>query len=496
MFIHSTLRASLIAVVGFFVATSHDSSAGKEPVLSVDEMRQILEKAKKLMREASAQGIAASASVSVQIEDQAMILHEQNVRRFLELAEQRRKIAAEERKDLEIEIAELKQSIQAKQWAMARFGGGSESILPSGDSSSFVRQWNQSRTVFGDRFIGFPELSRAEIKSGRALNFFLDVCADVAVEHTLFLSRLEKQRDIDRAGGRNPQGFDQRRLDIIRQLGDGELFTADDFKSVRVMRGLLGPKLPIRMNDEALPLEWPVAIRENPRYDGYTSELEALKKVCLEELRTAKPGARTGTGISISSQVRLMTAMDRLQTLFLRDTERLYETVRNPDDFGPAITPEDRVKRVVALRYLQSIREGVTRFVEARSSKDVDLVQFPARKPNAPPNEIPSTGIRETINFMSRQGLRFAEADANDEPMYERLYLAMRDYYLDCFRLKLTIEADARQLNLSSRQAQEMLNVRLQKIGPDGLGSSGQGHTLFDYVRLTVDALALLKKPK
>jgi Fe-S cluster biosynthesis and repair protein YggX len=413
---------------------------------------------------------------------ESMAARERIQQRFFDLQMQRKAAANAQRKVEEEEVARLEKAVLAKQWALTHFGREDAAYLPTPQArSSMVEQWRRSKEVFKDKFLRFPDQSLAEIKSGRALNFFLDACGQLAVEHTLLLAQWENEKkQIAMANSLDPALAELNdRINVLKEFEGPQEFTRDDMYSVQAVRGLVGEKLRIRLNDEPLPLEWPEAIRNDARYKPYTAQVELLRKEILRQLREAKGPARTGEAVSPELQKQLMAAANQLDLVYTGDTERLYRSLRDPTYMGPAIALDDRRKRMVAARYLKGMLEGVTRFVEARKLSDLEMVQFP-------PDDRP-VKIREVFDFMSRQGLRFAEGDINDEATYKRLYDAMRDYYMDLYQMQFAMIAEQKKIDLKNERIRELLNIEMEKfatVSMDTINISimGGGGTLQDQI--------------
>lgn len=392
-------------------------------------------------------------------------------RGLVELEKQRRALAAAEQKELEAARARLMEVIESKKWALRSFDTTGTRFLPTMENQpDYMKRVVRAREVMREKFLKFKESSHAEIVSGKALNYFLDTCGATAAEHTAYREEISAERlkaeielaqtvDISPPDSQSSKLLEQR-LALLDMLDSSVRFTADDLKSVHVASGLVGPKIPMRLNDESLPLEWPEALRDDPLYRQYTDRVKLLKDQCVEALRKASKDAKTGGGIPFELRDQLKKATDDLCSKYQRDTTELYNNSTDPRTLGPTITSEDRVKRITAMRYLQEFRNGVARFVEARRASDVEVVHFP-------PDDKPAN-VRELMTFMIRHGYRFAEADLNDQRQYERLYDAMRDYCSNLYQMQASFQADEMNVDLTDKRIQDMLNIQLSQADVQG----------------------------
>ncbi len=395
-------------------------------------------------------------------------------RGIVELEKQRRALAAKEQAELEQARARLIEVIESKKWALKSFDTTATRFLPEmKNQPEYMKRTIRAREVLRDKFLKFKECSHAEIVSGKALNYFLDTCGATAVEHSanrdeLAAERLKREVEHAQKLDISPPLTDadklvDQRLALLDMLDSSERFTADELRSVHVVTGLVGPKIPMRLNDEALPLEWPEALRDDPTYAPYLSSVKQSKDRCVEALSKASPTAKTGEGIPFALRDALKKSTDDLCSKYERDTRQLYADAANPRRIGPAISAEDRVKRMIAERYLKEFRNGVARFVEARRADDVGAARFP--KDDKPAN------VRELMTFMTRHGYRFGEADLNDQRQYERLYDAMRDYCSNLYQMQASFQADEMNVDVTDKKIQDMLNVQLSQIDVQGLKS-------------------------
>ena len=344
-------------------------------------------------------------------------------------------------------------------WALGNtFEAGRRGILYEPEQlSQTLQRWRNAREQSLRAFLEFPEQSRGAIRDGRALNFFLDLCADIAMSHELWRSQLQDEirrmdarvRQLkDYPPGAEPQREDARkelaaleqerddamsRLSLLGALSGKPLLGREQVAQLRFRKGLAGPALVIS-GDDPMPLTWPCVLATDEDFAGPRKDLESAKAAALDELPANK-------GISPATQASLMSAADNLRNTFEDAKPRLLE-----ESTGDGI----RVQQYLdAKHFIQETRSSVYRLVAARQLADV-----------MPTESYTGQTVDQLLTYMARQGLRFAPADANGDAAYEMVFRLMTDYYTGLHSLAMAVEQNDRKLANLDAEAGQLMNVR------------------------------------
>ena len=379
------------------------------------------------------------------------------IQQAMQLDNERKRTAKNERENLELRIKAMDLRIQQKEWALRQLEPG-QSLLPRSEGvSRRMSQWAESRKRWKRMFIDFPQKSRGAVSSGRALNYFLQVCGPTALEHKIFLEQLQDKarrtelEDDQLTLGKSIEAIRTRQA-MIREVSGAKVFTAEQLHDVQLKKGLVGQKLKIRLNHEALPLDWPYVIASNKTFVRYRKSLEASKKNSLDQLRK-------GDGINVSTQQRLMADTDAISQQFETERAKFYARLRrlvhqkSPDAARASrIAPE----WIAAKLFLKDLRGSVARFISARKIQDVE-----ARLDDNPDQTF---SVADVLAFLSRHGLRFARADPREEETYQRLFEEMKRYYVDLTAMRVAMQSERQYVDLSRQQADRLMQVELEKF--------------------------------
>jgi hypothetical protein len=349
--------------------------------------------------------------------------------------------------------------VEQKRWALAQFEPGARGLIPKSDRvPQYMLRWQRARELAKQQFLEFPERSRGSIKTGNALNFFLDACGPTALDHQVYREQLTQcQLIVGQSRSRNPEDLNKElgdrldilgsdrsaipvRLKLLEEIAGPRLFGAHDLRKVYVQKGLAGPKLKMRLNTGPLPLDWPREVRFDPEYAPHCEALGKTKEEALKALAEGQP-------IPIDLQQRMMEEVDALCGLCESKVHEHFSQVRESLSNGGAPSAETANQFTVARRFMRELRGGVVRFIEAADASDVQVSEFP------PEGE--RVGSDQILAFMCRHGLRFAESDINGEVVYENLFRHLSRYYVDLYGLHLAIQADER--NIEAERAEDML---------------------------------------
>jgi len=186
----------------------------------------------------------------------------------------------------------------------------------------------------------------------------------------------------------------------LADKGDQELSERDVFH-IRLSDG----RLQFRAhNAEVLRTQWPLAFRA-PEFDGVRKQFETTRDEVLKELASLGPEEQ----LSYENSKKLMDAV-ALVAAALND----------------AYPPEKRKKPATWVeyrageRFVQTLLAGVYRAIETN-----DRWLFDGSY------EFKGDTVADLIQHMYRNGLIFAPPETGDKGTYEKLFLSMRDLYVN-----------------------------------------------------------------
>lgn len=406
--------------------------------------------------------------------------------------EERRARARKQREEIEKNLAtegtRLELMIQAKKWAIQAYAptvaesngpermdaylrignelefhvkrGGSSDLM-SNATSSIKRQLNFTDPAF-----------LREIESGRALNRLLEILAPAATQHRSFLDQLDNggrerlilemiQLDASVRADKSKEAFESR-VAFIRSLAGKQNLTPEILLELRLENGTNDVRQIIRMNDDPLPLDWPVALRKEDRYLPYMTALEVAKDVAIKELPQVA-NLQRGSGLTKSTLNRLTSAADDLCNIVDQDFDEFNDALRNRRERTGVAIPVTRqsLEYVRAQRYLREMRMCITRFIEARQKSDIAITFPPIDEATGKQRNV---SVQELMAFMSRHALRFAEADVNGKRAYEQIYRDMYDYYVDLEMLRVTARRDSAQLLNKQEELEKAVRAELAPV--------------------------------
>lgn len=364
------------------------------------------------------------------------------IREAIRLEQEDKKAAGAERQRLESRRARLEHEMNVRRWALGQFEIRDRGRLPDVTQTySRLQRWRGAHDAAKQVLLDFPNRSRGGVKTGRALNFFQGLCGGLALQHQLHRKQLRSrlkslELDIERAQAiatpesqhdpadelplhrleRERQDV-KARLDLLDRLRGRPLLTAHHRGHLRFERGVTGGKLIISNRDGVLPLTWPSLLHESEAYGASISAMEAARASALDELRE-------GQGISTETQLVLLDTADAIYNAYRRDRLAWMEEIRSG-----RTTPHRFDQYNVAAHFVQGLREGVSRFIEARDVEDVE-----------PEKPFEGETVDSLMAYVGRNGLRFAPADRNGESAYLIIYQEMVHYYTELYGLRLAIE--------------------------------------------------------
>ncbi len=377
----------------------------------------------------------------------------------LAIQEKEKQQATDELARLAVARERVEHLRNTQSWALGNsFEAGRRGILYEPEQvSKTLQRWRNARDQSLRAYLEFPRQSRGAIKDGRALNFFFDLCADIAMSHELWRSQLQDElrrtdariRELkEHPSSGAPLREDARkelavlekqsdetksRLSILGTLSGKPLLDREHVAQLRFRKGLVGPAL-IISRDDPMPLTWPFVFATDADFAGARNAMENAKAKALDELKANQ-------GISPAAQTGLMSAADDLRSAFEEAKPRLLE-----QSTGDGV----RVQQYLDARhFVQETRSSVYRLVAARQLADV-----------MPTESYTGQTVDQLLTYMARQGLRFAPADAGGDAAYETVFRLMTDYYSGLHGLAMAVEQNDRKLANLDAEAGQLMDLR------------------------------------
>jgi hypothetical protein len=371
----------------------------------------------------------------------------------------------DERDDLRQDRDELRQTLDSireiRGWAVREFVDAREVADGQPDDPRVFDRWRRVHAMTARRLLDFPaNESRAAIKSGRALNFFLDTIGDLALEHELQLKRL---RDLQETRPDEFSEAHQKHLELLEALDDALSVPDSALRSVHCQQGLSGPRLPIRLSAtgeaaiEPLPLDWPGFFLVNTEYQPYLDAVTDARERALAELQSERFGG--------AAQRDLMFAVDRLQAKFQRhlDVHRDLVLLRSDIDVRhhsgvPELrTPSNQrpYQIVEAMKFLRTLRFGLSRLLETRY---LNTAPLESRRDDG------SFSVIQLMSFMKQNGLRFAEATPSEEVAYGQLFEVATNYYERMLSLRIVVDELEQEITYTDQQIEETIVLERQHM--------------------------------
>jgi hypothetical protein len=417
----------------------------------------------------------------------------------MELHAENQERAGQERRIVEKEMAKRKFRIDQMKWALGKYESGATLLKDDHLDQQRRHRLMRVRQVWKDKYLHVPEECRGEIRSGRALNFVLDACGAMALDHQLFLesvgradqlwggigeggvlpqsARTENDRILDRTGATD------RRIALVKEISGHPRFTREDLKKVTILMGLTGDKLNSRM-DEVLPLKGldELLALGHAEYRPHIAAIRTAKNEGLELLKHGNPA----TG---EIQSRLTSHADMLLALVEKNKRDYFAELqaRSQTPTRRAAPTSEQMRKgnqyVRCLDLLKGLRGGIARFNAAVTISDVRPKSFP-------PDDRQRVSAMQVLAFMCRNGYRFGEATSPAEATYQALFLEMTNYYRDAmFALEMPLESELQSQQMDAQRTAEFYRREIRDFS-DPVGNV-VGAVIFGsevYDRLKKDA--------
>lgn len=389
----------------------------------------------------------------------------------LRIQEKQQEAAKNERGLVEAQKARLERTVSLQNWALGSFESSSrETGYQYPQLAPRLHALEKIHDQWKHVFCNQPAESKGAIVSGRAMNFFLELCGSVAVDQSLCRDQCRTERETLEAlserlakrpapaDAKERESLEQERADcrrslaeirakqeVLAQLGGKPLLRREEVRHLRFQKGVLGPKLIISASGDPLPLEWPSVLLENSECQPALRAMESAKNQAIRELSE-------GNGITAQTQKQLLEAADEIHWHYRQDWCR---TCLPPPD---AVTFS---RYIQAKHFVQGLRMGVARFVEAKQVRDVTFDQpFVDLASDSPGEDAIVRPVEDLLVYMVQRGLRFAPADVNGEDAYRRTYELLVDYYGSLYRLHLLIQQEKEQVAALDKRSEKLMEIQ------------------------------------
>ena len=388
--------------------------------------------------------------------------------------------ARAERQQIQLEINSIKHKRAARDWALQYLAIQEKQARDIQQSfSQTMTRWARVRELYKSRFIAFPEKSAGAVRSGRALNFFLDLCGSTALNLSMNIQEMdEKTRllDLDIAQAlsdvkkdsrvptdmtnrispsdpsatlltelrQNPdipmsirENFGelhaQRQLlaqkrEILISIGNGAPLAREHLNHLRFTRGQLGSKITLSLAEKPMALQWPYLLESEPEYLPYLRAIGTARKNALRNLSADKRVAPATAKV-------LAESVDTLYQAFRQDRPRLYRLGRGPD-FNNSVWRTSS--------FLKTLRSSVAYLISANDIGDVTLTKADG-----------VDNANALLAYMMEHGLRFGPAQKIDESAYQYTYRLLIDFYTSVGSLSMVVGHEPREFKADLERLHE-----------------------------------------
>lgn len=345
---------------------------------------------------------------------------------FKEAIDALERIDEQDRKDMAEELERVRKRLAVvgdrvatmRQWTQYNFALERQGRIQRPQTvSKYLKDLQHRKQTTEYVLLEFRDQSRGAIKSGRALNFFLDECGPAALEmdYCSSLSRYQSRQG----------DADELERDILSGMASNYPLDDGIIRHIRFRRGLTGSKLTGRINQKPLDLEHLNSVLRKDEFREQINHIASLRDRALAELAKGQP-------VSSDTAGRLVDAVQGL----LNDI-RSAKKKQAKSGFN-AMRPYAQAER-----QMFAIFEGASRLIEAHESSDVTLEEFK------------SGTIRDLLAYMQRNNLHFDAADDNGDAAYSTLYTLLSKFYLDLRSLQEAVhQAEAAYAGLAQRERQ------------------------------------------
>lgn len=360
---------------------------------------------------------------------------------------------------------------------------------PAQDRSERIR-YNTSTEI-----VRFPMNMRGAIRSGRALNFLLDMLEKTATEHEILLRQIDVQggrpaiqaqldqfqkmlANAERIMNAAPNEDNHKAVLAIKLQHDvlqAKLEVCDMSQDLQVDPELLtqlnlefglGPqKMLVNLNRGDLPLDWPSFMVQNAAFEKNMRALEQGRNQAFKDLQVLNR-------VPVETQQKMIEAVDGLAATF--------EAEFRPRISVAVLGDVKATQLMTARSFMRKLRPGVYCFLEIQN--------FPRNKPV----QFAKGSLPELLAYLSAENLQFPEATPSTEAAHKKLFEMMARYYARLLRLhdktvnaELAVAEDQR--GIRERTSEENRDVVTEIMNGSKSGFRTLPDTLFDMFKYYQD---------
>jgi hypothetical protein len=359
--------------------------------------------------------------------------------------EQKRKDAAEElervRAQLQVQAARVG---TMRQWTQYNFDLERQGKIQQPQKvSKYLSRLQRQKETTEYALLQFRDQSRGAVKSGRALNFFVDECGPAALERTYCRGLSEYQSRQGQA--------DAIEHEVLSGMTGNYLLDEDTIRHIRYVQGVTGRKLTGRLNEKPLDLEHLNSVLRKDEFRPQVDKIANLRERAFAELDKGQP-VTPDTSFKLVSAVQSL--LDDIRAAKKKQAKQGFEAMR----------PYQQAER-----QMLAIYDGASRLIEAQKAVDVAIPEFK------------SGTIGDLLAHMQRYSLHFDAADDNGDAAYNQLYTLLTKYYLDLRALQEAVsESQLEYMRLAARE-REVADVKIGRsvsgAGDDLWGKTFEGIT-------------------
>jgi hypothetical protein len=353
--------------------------------------------------------------------------------REVELEQERRRTAAVELAALKSQRETLEKRIEyARKTVLASFDVSDRGYVPNPQTlPKSLERAKLLRENMLKRLLMYRSDSKNYIADGTALNFFVELCGPSAFAGEFYHAALK-------AG----QGPNPAEVEWLNQLTKATRIKPEDLEQIRYQRGLAGPKLSGRLNEDPLDTNWPAILR-TVTFRQRTQDIERRRAQVLAELRTKN-------GISPKSADGLLDAANDFLTAIQDEEKAIMQRLR--ENASSRREKTDWFRLHAAEEPVRVFLAGCYRLIEARKIADVSLPAL---------NDPNGVTVERLLAYMHENKLNFSPSDANGQVAYGRILELMVLYYQDMAQYKVDAEKGERRVEAMRKQEDEINEVVL-----------------------------------
>lgn len=359
--------------------------------------------------------------------------------------EQKRKDTAEElervRSQLQVQGARVG---TMRQWTQYNFDLARRGKIPQPQKvSKYLTGLQHRKETTEQALLQFGEQSRGAVKSGRALNFFVDECGPAALEQACCRSLSQYQSRQTQADAMEPE--------VLSGMTTSYVLDENTIRHIRYVRGVTGRKLTGRLNEKPLDLENVNSVLRQDEFRLQVEQITKLRDRALAELEKGQP-VTPDTSFKLVSAIQAL--LDDIRVAKKKHAKRGFDAMR----------PYQQAER-----QMLGISDGASRLIEAQKTADAAVPEFK------------SGTIGELLAHMQRYSLHFDAPDDNGDTAYNQLYLFLTKYYLDLRALQEAEAESERDYKLLAARDREIADVKIGRsvsgAGDDLWGKTFEGIT-------------------